>query len=86
MREVEAPDGYEVAGDVTFNVEDTTEIQTITMEDEKTPDHPEEPDKPTPDIPQTGGSRAVVWVSGLLILALLGLCVTIPLLRHINKQ
>ena len=86
LREVEAPDGYEVAGDVTFNVEDTTEIQTITMEDEKTPDQPEEPDKPTPDIPQTGGSRAVVWVSGLLILALLGLCVTIPLLRHINKQ
>lgn len=86
LREVEAPDGYEVAGDVTFNVEDTTEIQTITMEDEKTPDQPEEPDKPTPDIPQTGGSRTVVWVSGLLILALLGLCVTIPLLRHINKQ
>ena len=95
LREVEAPDGYEVAGDVTFNVEDATEIQTITMEDEKTPDHPEEPDtpdepeepeEPAPDIPQTGGSRTVVWVSGLLILALLGLCVTIPLLRHINKQ
>lgn len=86
LREITAPDGYEVAGDVTFNVEDATEIQTITMEDEKTPDQPEEPDKPTPDIPQTGGSRAVVWVSGLLILALLGLCVTIPLLRHINKQ
>lgn len=86
LREITAPDGYEVAEDVTFNVEDATEIQTITMEDEKTPDQPEEPDKPTPDIPQTGGSRAVVWVSGLLILALLGLCVTIPLLRHINKQ
>ena len=95
LREVSAPDGFEIAGDVTFNVEDTTEIQTITMEDEKTPDQPEEPDtpdepeepdEPTPDIPQTGGSRAVVWVSGLLILALLGLCITVPLLRHINKQ
>ena len=95
LREVTAPDGYEVAEDVTFNVEDTTEIQTITMEDEKmpdqpeetdTPDEPEKPDEPTPDIPQTGGSRAVIWVSGMLILALLGLCVTIPLLRHINKQ
>ena len=95
LREVTAPEGFEVAEDVTFNVEDTTEIQTITMEDEKTPDQPEEPDTPdepeepdesTLDIPQTGGSRAVIWVSGLLILALLGLCITVPLLRHINKQ
>ena len=82
LREVTAPEGFEVAEDVTFNVEDTTEIQTITMEDEKTPDQPEEPeepdtpdepDEPTPSVPQTGGSRAVIWVSGLLILALLGL-------------
>ena len=98
LREVTAPEGFEVAEDVTFNVEDTTEIQTITMEDEKTPDQPEEPeepdtpdepeepDEPTPDIPQTGGSRVVIWVTGLLILALLGLCITVPLLRHINKQ
>ena len=95
LREVTAPEGFEVAEDVTFNVEDTTEIQTITMEDEKmpdqpeepdTPDEPEKPDEPTPDIPQTGGSRAVIWVTGLLILALLGLCITVPLLRHINKQ
>ncbi|HJB37296.1 MAG TPA: VaFE repeat-containing surface-anchored protein, partial [Candidatus Acutalibacter ornithocaccae] len=95
LREVTAPEGFEVAADVAFNVEDTTEIQTITMKDEKTPDQPEEPDtpdepeepdEPTPDIPQTGGSRAVIWVTGLLILALLGLCITIPLLRHINKQ
>ena len=35
---------------MTFRVEDTTEIQTITMEDEKTPDQPEEPD--TPDEPE----------------------------------
>ena len=95
LREVTAPEGFEVAEDVTFNVEDTTEIQTITMEDEKTPDQPDEPeepetpdepDEPTPSVPQTGGSRAVIWVSGLLLLALLGLCITIPLLRHINKQ
>ena len=95
LREVTAPEGFEVAADVTFNVEDATEIQTINMEDEKTPDQPEEPDtpdepeepdEPTPSVPQTGGSRAVIWVSGLLILALLGLCITIPLLRHINKQ
>ena len=53
-------------------------FRSITMEDEKTPDQPEEPDtpdepekpdEPTPDVPQTGGSRAVIWVTGLLILA-----------------
>ena len=89
LREVSAPDGYEVSEDITFEVTDTTEIQTITMEDEPTPeepDEPEEPEEPTPEIPQTGESPAVFWIGGLLILALLGLCVTIPLLRHCNKQ
>ncbi|WP_418771275.1 VaFE repeat-containing surface-anchored protein [Neglectibacter timonensis] len=92
LREVSAPDGYEVSEDITFEVTDTTEIQTITMEDEPTPEEPDEPEKPeepeeaTPEIPQTGESPAVFWIGGLLILALLGLCVTIPLLRHYNKQ
>lgn len=92
LREVCAPDGYEVSEDITFEVTDITEIQTITMEDEPTPEEPDEPEKPeepeeaTPEIPQTGESPAVFWIGGLLILALLGLCVTIPLLRHCNKQ
>lgn len=91
LREVSAPDGYEISEDITFEVTDTTEIQTITMEDEPTPEEPDEPEKPeepeeaTPEIPQTGESPAVFWIGGLLILALLGLCVTIPLLRHCNK-
>lgn len=88
LREVSAPEGYEVSEDITFEVTDTTEIQTITMEDEPTPeepDTPDEPEEPTPEIPQTGESRAVFWIGGLLILALLGLCVTIPLLRHCSK-
>lgn len=92
LREVSAPDGYEISEDITFEVTDTTEIQTITMEDEPTPEEPDEPEKPeepeeaTPEIPQTGESPAVFWIGGLLILALLGLCVTIPLLRHCSKQ
>ena len=86
LREVSAPDGYEVSEDITFEVTDITEIQTITMEDEPTPEEPEEPEEATPEIPQTGESPAVFWIGGLLILALLGLCVTIPLLRHCNKQ
>ena len=93
LREVSAPEGYEVSEDVTFEVTDTTEIQTITMEDEPAPEEPDEPvtpDEPgeptNPEIPQTGESPAVFWIGGLLILALLGLCVTIPLLRHCSKQ
>ena len=92
LREVSAPEEYEVSEDVTFEVTDTTEIQTITMEDEPTPEEPDEPvtpdepEEPTPEIPQTGESPAVFWIGGLLILALLGLCVTIPLLRHCSKQ
>lgn len=88
LREVSAPEGYEVSEDITFEVTDTTEIQTITMEDEPTPEEPDEPEKPeepTPEIPQTGESPAVFWIGGLLILALVGLCVTIPLLRHCSK-
>ena len=45
LREVSAPEGFQVAEDVTFNVEEITEVQTITMEDERTPDQPEEPDE-----------------------------------------
>lgn len=89
LREVSAPEGYEISEDITFEVTDTREIQTITMEDEPTPEEPDEPEKPeepTPEIPQTGESRAVFWIGGLLILALVGLCVTIPLLRHCSKQ
>jgi hypothetical protein len=89
LREISAPDGYEISEDITFEVTDTTEIQTITMEDEPTPEKPDTPDEPeelTPEIPQTGESPTVFWIGGLLILALLGLCVTIPLLRHCSKQ
>ena len=97
LREVSAPEGFQVAEDVTFNVEEITEVQTITMEDEKTPDQPEEPDEPeTPDeptepeepapqVPQTGGSRAALWVGALLILALGGLGITLILLKRQNK-
>ena len=92
LREVSAPDGYEVSEDITFEVTDTTEIQTITMEDEPTPEEPDEPEKPeepeeaTPEIPQTGESPAVFWIGGLLILALLGLCVTILSPSRQNRQ
>ena len=37
LREVEAPDGYLLAEPVTFTVQETTEVQTVTMENEKIP-------------------------------------------------
>ena len=92
LKETAATEGYELAEDITFTVEETTEIQIITMEDEPTPEQPDEPvtpdkpvtpdtpaepDEPTPEIPQTGGSRAVIWVGAAFILSLLGLGILI---------
>ena len=88
LKEIEAPEGYKLAEDITFAVKETAEIQFIGMVDERTPeepDTPDEPDEPTPEIPQTGGSRAALWVAGLLVLALAGLSVVIILMKW-NKK
>ena len=97
LREVTAPEGYQLAEDVTFAVEETSEIQFVGMVDEpspeepeepeepSTPDEPTEPEEPTPTVPQTGGSRAALWVGALLILALGGLGITLLLLKKQNK-
>ena len=83
LKETTAPEGYQLAEDIAFTVEETTEIQIITMEDEHTPkepdipDEPTEPDEPTPKIPQTGDSRAVIWVGAAFILSLLGIGILI---------
>ena len=62
LREVTAPDGYEVAEDVKFSVAETGEIQTVVMKDkpkkqpETTPttEKPTTPDNPTnPTSPST---------------------------------
>ena len=34
LREAEAPEGYELAGDAPFTVEETADVQAVTMEDE----------------------------------------------------
>lgn len=97
LKETAAPEDYQLAEDVTFAVEETSEIQFVGMVDEpspeepeepdepETPDEPAEPDEPTPNVPQTGGSRAALWVGALLILALGGLGITLILLRRQNK-
>ena len=98
LREVTAPEGYQLAEDIPFAVEETSEIQFVGMVDERspeepekpeeprTPDEPTEPDKPTPTVPQTGGSRMALWVGAVLILALGGLGITLILLKRQNKQ
>ena len=97
LKETTAPEGYQLAEDIPFAVEETSEIQFVGMVDEpspeepeepeepSTPDEPTEPDEPTPDVPQTGGSRAALWVGALLILALGGLGITLILLKKQNK-
>ena len=97
LKETAAPEGYQVAEDITFAVEETSEIQFVGMVDEpspeepeepeepSTPDEPTEPEEPTPNVPQTGGSRAALWVGALLILALGGLGITLILLKKQNK-
>ena len=97
LKEISAPEGYELAGDITFAVEETSEIQFVGMVDEPSPEKPEEPDEPeepdtldepekldepTPQVPQTGGSRAALWVGALLILALGGLGIVLILLKR----
>ena len=94
LKEVSAPEGYHLAEDITFAVEETSEIQFVGMVDEpspeepeepeepETPDEPEKPDEHTPQVPQTGGSRAPLWVGALLILALGGLGIVLILLKR----
>lgn len=94
LKETTAPEGYQLAEDITFAVEEISEIQFVGMVDEpspeepeepdepETPDEPAEPDEPTPNVPQTGGSRAALWVGALLILALGGLGITLILLKQ----
>ena len=98
LKETAAPEGYQLAEDITFAVEETAEIQFVGMVDEpspeepeepdepETPDQPDTPDEPTPTVPQTGGSRAALWVGALLILALGGLGIVLILLKRQNKQ
>lgn len=97
LKETAAPEGYQLAEDITFAVEETAEIQFVGMVDEpspeepeepeepSTPDEPTEPEEPTPTVPQTGGSRPALWVGALLILALGGLGITLILLKRQNK-
>ena len=60
LREITAPEGYEIAEDVKFTLEDTMEVQKVEMKDARTPE--------TPGVPQTGDDH---W-KPILLFALLG--------------
>ncbi len=57
LHEVIAPDGYEIANDVTFTVADDGKVQTVIMKDELTPTTP--PSTPPTDTPPATGTAAV---------------------------
>ena len=96
LREVTAPDGYEVAEDVKFTVAETGEIQHVVMKDApKAPDTPDTPDTPQntpqktpdkPDTPKTGDeSRPLLWAS-LMALALFGLIGSLVVMKKNKKN
>ena len=74
--EVSAPDGYEVAENIEFEIKPTGEIQTLVMYDERQPDEPGQPEQPAPtpqptgSVPQTGDrSLLPVMVGGAAVAA-----------------
>ena len=66
LREESAPEGYLVAEDVKFTVEDTGEIQKVVMKDEVKPEEtstPETPSTQVTDTPKTGDeSHMLLWI------------------------
>ena len=65
LTEITAPDGYEVAEDVEFEVKETGEIQKVVMKDSPKPT----PTTPKPGIPQTGENVGYL-VGAVVVIAL----------------
>ena len=66
LREEAAPEGYLVAEDVKFTVEDTGEIQKVVMKDEVKPEETstsETPSTQVTDTPKTGDdTHMLLWI------------------------
>lgn len=84
LRETTAPDGYEIAENVKFTLEDTREIQKVEMKDQKTP----ETSKAPATTPKTGDNpwKPVILLAlcTVSVLALVG--VTIRKRKHTKKE
>lgn len=79
LREITAPDGYEIAEDVKFTLKDTMEIQKVEMKDARAPEKPETPE---PSVPKTGDDP---W-KPLLLLAICGLSAAALVVTTVRKR
>ena len=77
LREITAPDGYEIAEDVTFTLKDTMEVQKVEMKDARTPEKTTE----KTNAPKTGDNQKV-WPFVLLALASAGTATGVTVYRR----
>ena len=77
LREITAPDGYEIAEDVTFTLKDTMEVQKVEMKDARTPEKTTE----KTNAPKTGDNQKV-WAFVLLALASAGTATGVTVYRR----
>ena len=77
LREITAPDGYEIAEDVTFTLKDTMEVQKVEMKDARTPEKTTE----KTNAPKTGDNQKV-WPFILLALASVGTATGVTVYRR----
>ena len=82
LTEITAPNGYEIAEDISFAVLPTGEMQRVVMKDAPIPEQPAQPTPPTtptptPLIPQTGDTFPLGLLLALAGLSLAGLAVLI---------
>ena len=82
LTEITAPNGYEIAEDISFTVLPTGEVQRVVMKDAPIPEQPVQPTPPstptpTPLIPQTGDTFPLGLLLALAGLSLAGLAALI---------
>ena len=82
LTEITAPDGYEIAEDISFTVLPNGDVQRVVMKDAPIPEQPVQPTPPitltpTPLIPQTGDTFPLGLLLALAGLSLAGLAVLI---------
>ena len=86
LREESAPDGYLIAEDVKFTVEDTGEIQKVVMKDETKPTETPVPENPTTqvtDTPKTGDdTHMLLWI----LLAVAGMAGAVSAVWVVRKK
>ena len=86
LREESAPDGYLIAEDVKFTVEDTGKIQKVVMKDETKPTETPVPENPTTqvtDTPKTGDdTHMLLWI----LLAVAGMAGAVSAVWVVRKK